>query len=459
MQKSILRLPGREPDKAYVADMLWLPKARVAELALKTALQYWKVERGVAVQEKLWEETEHHLVCPREFLRPDQYPQFPFPFVNLSPRRFPKTRIYMKPGFAFRDAKQEQAYRALVANPNGVLNLAPGKGKTVLACKRIVDLGCPSLVVVHNSYLMQQWQERIGDFIEMPPGEELGIIQGKKFDWQHPVTLAMIHSLGDRAEDGKLPGEFSKHFGAVFYDEGHHLSAADFVRTARLCWGHRYGLTATPYRLDGTEFIYNFHIGGVFYSDLQQDLTPRVYFQQTPVHVDLTIPEVRDVAGEVNISKIRSHVGRLDESNNFRAKCIQEALDQGRKIIAISHSKDQLVELHMRFPESSLIVQETPQKERTKMVQQSQICFAIRELGIEGLDDDNLDTLFILTPFSSPNDLQQVMGRIQRWKPDKKVPVMVIFEDRLIRPFEALCKKLRAALKGMNIPYTTLAVP
>lgn len=445
-----MRLVKKEPDKAYLSDMLWLPKALISEKAIKEALQYWHVEKGDAVMRRLWDETRDHLIVPREFLKPEQYPRFGFPFVDLTPKKFPKTNLWVKN--EPRNDQQRAAYSALSTSNGGILNLGCGKGKTYLSLKRAAELGCPVLVVVHNSYLMNQWtSDAIPTHVELPIGEKIGIIQGEQFDWKRPITVAMIHTLAARVEEGKIPPDFASWFGAVIFDEVHHLSAPMFVTTAPLIRGVRYGLTATDKRGDGTDFIYKFHIGDVFYTDLTQDLIPRIYFQYTPIHVDLKRAEVNDVRGELNIGKLRTFLGDHAESNNFRAFCIREALNEGRKVLCVSHSKNQLKNLSEMFPGSGLIVQETPADERTQIVRSSQVTFAIASLGFEGLDDDTLDTVFALLPFGSkdapPSGLQQLMGRIQREKEGKKHPVLIIFDDVSVKPFHAMCNIMRKALK------------
>lgn len=458
-----LRLITREPDKAYISDMLWLPKKHIPEKAIKDGLQYWDVENNQAVLRKLWEETKHHLICPREFIKTADYKLYPFEFVDLTPTDFPKADFSVK--HDPRDDDQRRAYEALRTSSGGILNLACGKGKTFLALKHAAELGKPLLVVVHNSFLFNQWlNDAIPKHVEVG---SIGIIQGARFDWEHPITIATIQTLAARMDEGKIPQGFREHFGMVVYDEVHHLSAPVFVQTAPLITGQRYGLTATDKRADGYDFIYKYHLGEVFYSDLTQKLIPRIYFQLTPVYVDLKREEVRDKNGELNIPRLRSFVGGLDESNAFRAKCIQEALDEGRKILCVSHSKDQLIKLNAMFPGSSLIVEETPMEERSILVQNSQLAFAIAQLGFEGLDDDQLDTVFILLPFKQPNDFQQVMGRVQRAFEGKKTPIVVIFDDVRIGPLHGMCKTMQQLCKewdkhvpGMPVlQYTILNAP
>lgn len=452
-----LQLVPRAPDVAYVSNNLWLPRSGIREQAVKGALQFFAVQGKDMVLEKMWEETEHHIICPREFIPPAEYGNYKFPFVDLTPKQWPRSGVTAN--VTFRDERQRQAFEAMLQHQNGILNLAPGRGKTVIALAHAAALGCPALIVVHNTYLMEQWQERIAQFLTLPPGAHVGVVQEDRFDWEQPVVVAMIHTLALRARNGKLPPEFFQHFGVVYFDEVHHLAAPFFVATAPLILGQRYGLTATDKRTDGLEFVYNYHLGGTFFRDLVPDLTPRVYFQQTPTFIDLKDKHVHDITGQVNIPKLRSALGEHLEGNKFRAQCIQEALNEGRKILAVGHSKKQLQLLHQVFPDSALIVQETPQKERTSLVQTSQLTLAIAKLGVEGLDDEKIDVLFFLTPFSNENDLVQSFGRIQRAHTGKKQPVVVIFEDSLIPPFRFLCRKLKQHLKGWKYPFETLAPP
>lgn len=461
-----LRLITREPDKAYISDMLWLPKKHIPLQAIREGLQYWDVDGDQAVLRKLWEDTKHHLVCPREYINTSQYQHFGFPFVDITPKDFPKAGFSVK--HEPRDDDQVRAYEAIRKSSGGILNLSCGKGKTFIALKHAAEVDRPLLVVVHNSYLFDQWVNQAIPFhVELPAGEKVGVIQGKRFDWQHPITVAMIHSLALRSERGEIPPEFRDHFGMVVYDEVHHLSAPFFVSTAPLVTGLRYGLTATEKRSDGFDFIYKYHLGEVFYTDLVQELIPRIYFQLTPIIVDLKSEEVRDKNGELNIGRLRSHVGGLDSSNIFRAKCIQEALDQGRKILAVSHSKDQLITLHEMFSGSGLVVQETPVEERSEIVKKSRLSFAIASLGFEGLDDAELDMAFALLPFKQPNDLQQVMGRLQRPLDDKLTPVLVIFDDIRVKPLHDMCRTMQQNLRDWDkhvpgmpaLDYTVLSAP
>lgn len=450
-------LVKKKPDCAYVSTMLWLPKAHIRVEAVQNALQYWEVRGSDTVLTKFWDETEHHLIVPREFISPDQYLNYGFPFIDLTPRRFARTHIADK--IVWRNAEQTKAWDELSLARGGILNLACGKGKTVLALKKISELNVPSLIVVNDGVQFQHWKGEIKQHLILPEGEVIGELQGPSEDWKRPITIATIQTLARRAQDGNIPPEFSSWFGSVWFDEVHHLSAPWFVRSAPLITGLRFGLTATADRLDQRQWVYNYHVGDIFYTDLSQPLIPEVFFQESDVIIDEDSREARDKAGEVNIGKLRSLLGVHPRSLQLREFCIQEAVDAGRKVLCISHSKQMLINLAARFPKAALVISETPDEERVSMVRASRVAFTIEKLGKECLSDDALDALFILTPLSSQNDLQQMLGRVQRPHPNKRLPIVVIFDDKRIERFRGMIFKLKRTLKQWKMRFTEIPVP
>lgn len=440
-----VRLVVKDPDKAYIAESLWLPKNKLARLvSVQKALTLEEVKNNKVVHYKLWEETPNHLVVPREFVKESHYSHYEFPFVDAAPRFFTQTHI--EDHIKMRDATQELAWRALDEARGGILNLACGKGKSVLALKKASKLNVPTLIVVNDGVQLSHWKIEIEEHLILPPGESIGAYAGKNLDWQHSICVASIQTLAGHVKEGKLPPGFKEWFGLVFFDEVHHLAAPFFLLSADIVSGQRFGLTATADRLDKLEWIYKYHLGDVFYQDLEQELEPIVYIQETDVIFDSKIDDILDIRGELNLSKMRSALGMNMRSLQIREFCIQEALNEGRKILAVGHGKALLQELHERFPGSALCIGATPQDERIPQVRASRLAFAIAKLGIECLNDSALDALFILTPFSSPNDLQQMIGRVQRIFPGKPTPVVLIFDDKNIPKFHDLVRRLRRTL-------------
>ncbi|MCA8940374.1 MAG: DEAD/DEAH box helicase family protein, partial [Planctomycetes bacterium] len=115
------------------------------------------------------------------------------------------------------------------AEEGGILELACGKGKTIISLETIARLGLWAMVVVNTTSLLKQWADAAYEFL----GYEAGIIQQDVVQWR-PLTIAMIHTLAT----GRFhTAEELKHYGAVFFDEAHHLAAPTFNQVCPLFYG------------------------------------------------------------------------------------------------------------------------------------------------------------------------------------------------------------------------------
>lgn len=95
----------------------------------------------------------------------------------------------------------------------GLLDVDPGKGKTVMALKIIERLSVKTLVVVHKSFLTNQWKERIEQFL---PGARVGTIQGQVFDIDNKdIVIGMVQSLSMK----EYPQNAFESFGLTVFDE------------------------------------------------------------------------------------------------------------------------------------------------------------------------------------------------------------------------------------------------
>ena len=451
----------RDPDKGYFGRQLWLPKAHINARSVKSGLEFPIMgEEGIEYLQ-LWDDDGDHLVVPREFFPRSMFHTLSFPIISVQPTDFPRVDFVSRVTLDYKEPElttQRDAFSDMCSSRSGILNLACGKGKTVLALHHIAHKRVPALVVVNNTTLINQWQDRINEFLEVPGG--VGIIQGPPSTWEwegRGIVLAMIHSLALRHEE--LPLGMDRYFGGVYYDEVHHLSAPLFSHTAPLFYGERQGLTATVNREDGLEAIYQYHIGEVYHRNLTQDMKPRIYFQQCPININTRDPDVRDQvydkAGRLSIPKLRNYLGTLAECNEFIAEKLRKPLAAGRKVLALSHSVEQLRRLNEMFEDSGLCTGREKPEARLVTLRTKQISFGTLQLVKEALDEDTLDTLFFLTPFGSNaveeggfNTLQQGMGRVQRFREGKKTPVVVILDHIYIQKFHRMCSTLKRQLRN-----------
>jgi superfamily II DNA or RNA helicase len=157
-----------------------------------------------------------------------------------------------------------QSYLDCVLNDNkgggGLLDLPCAFGKTSLSLYIASKLAKKTLVIVHKEFLMNQWIERITQFI---PGAKVGRIQGQIIDIEgKDIVLGMLQSLSMK----EYPAQMFDCFGLTIIDEVHHISSEVFSRALfKLVTKYTLGLSATMNRKDGTTKVFKMFLGDVIY--------------------------------------------------------------------------------------------------------------------------------------------------------------------------------------------------
>lgn len=342
-----MRVVRRDPDTGYVDTMFWVPKKYIPVDATKAALTFTTMTERVQRFLTLWQETDHHLLIPREFWDPDKQS---FPIVDCRPTQYPKTqvksRITLDLKSNFKETTQRDAVRAMQEARGGILQLACGKGKTVCALELVAREGVPALIIVDNTQLVEQWSKEIARHLDVPGG--VGFVYGGKADWEKDIVIATYHTVSNLADE--LPEHIRRRFGLVIWDEAHHMAAPTWMKAADLFPCKRIGLTATPERIDGMHVVYDFHLGAVLYKDLIQELKPQIFFQWTGLEVDVTDPKVKeqvcDVNGELHTSMLNSYFGQWRTRLDFILNEVKLAAQAGRKILVLSYSVAELVNMY-----------------------------------------------------------------------------------------------------------------
>jgi len=430
-----MKFPILDPNVAYYNDWLWIPKSLISVQSQKASLELPTDGREVI---KMWRDAPHHLGVPRALVPPEM---LRCPVVDLTPN-FEHVDIRSLVNLDHLDPSkttQRDAFKDLSVARGGILNLACGAGKTVVMLHAVAHWGLPTLVIANQEEILEQWRGEIEEFLSFEGG--VGWIQGgpEKWKWEQPIVLGMIRSLARYRDE--IPPEIRNRFGVVIWDEVHHLAAPLFCKTSDLFPARRFGATATVSRGDGSEIAYLWHLGDVIHSNLDQDLMPLVVFIRSPTQIDVKSREAReaieDVTGAIHARKLRAYVGCQKEELDFLTHELRVALDAGRKILALSLSKDQLNALYERFPGAGLITGDVKGADtRRRALKETRICFGTTDLAKEALNDRALDALFLLTEFSSEGMLQQSVGRIQRIMDGKKNPMVVVVRHHRIKQLE-----------------------
>ena len=377
-----MKLIRRDPNLGYIDTMLHVPKSQINVEGVKNALEFEISERDEVKTLQLWDESEHHLVVPRAFWKPED---LNFTCIDCRTKSFRRTGVQSKvcldmkpgPGGLLQQTGsdlQSRAIEALLLANGGTLQLACGKGKTVVALHFSSILQVPTIIAVDNTHLLRQWQEEIDKHLIVPGG--IGLIQGQTKDWDKAIVMATYQTLARWADT--MPERIRRRFGLVVWDEGHHVNAPTFSKSAPLFYGYRLALTATPWRNDGSHVICQHHVGEIIFKDVIQNCPPAISFKWTGHKLDLEDKKVKkevfDKNGELHLGKIASHFG----NNRERLTCtvlpeVQRLVDAKHTVLVLSYSVDEVINLMTlwsRQDPSTLLYSDIPYPTPTEVGEQ-----------------------------------------------------------------------------------------
>jgi superfamily II DNA or RNA helicase len=142
----------------------------------------------------------------------------------------------------------------------GLLELYCAWGKTSGSLYILSRLKKKTLVIVHKEFLMNQWIERIQQFL---PTARVGKIQGPVIDVEDKdIVLCMLQSLISKDYDSKIFDQF----GFTIIDEVHHISSQSFSNSLfKVVTKYMLGLSATMERKDGTTEVFKMFLGNVIF--------------------------------------------------------------------------------------------------------------------------------------------------------------------------------------------------
>lgn len=370
-------------------------------------------------------------IFPRSVLSPIEWNELGFTVIDSAPVRDRHT-VFDGPEISLRSSVQEKAVKALLENKGGILELAPGKGKTVMSLATAQIWGEPTLVFVHNGSLYEQWIDRISEHYHCSTSE-IGRVQGpfKTWVWSNKgICVAMLQSFISELEADRVPPEFFERFGTVIWDEVHHAKAETYSRTLPLFSSKRIGLSATP-NLKGKEAIYFAHIGRPVYTDLTFDVTP-TYKLHT-----FTVPEWKEVPKKHALAysklldsafyraKERVANGVRSISHGYLDQVIDRVLtplrDAGRKVIVIAPRVSAGAYIKAKMNDVGEINGNVHSTYRAKILSSHDITVVTRSIGEEGIDYPPLTDTVYLVPVgrNGSNSLRQGAGRLGRLSPGK----------------------------------------
>ncbi|HAI5487606.1 TPA: DEAD/DEAH box helicase family protein [Escherichia coli] len=461
-----LNLAVAEPLKITLANQIYFEKAQLPQVLINRLIrlaafpnpEFYKAQ---AMRMSVWnkprvtgcaENYPQHIALPRgcldsvlSFLRDNNIA------AELIDKRFAGTEcnaVFM----GNLRAEQEEAVSALLRYDTGVLCAPTAFGKTVTAAAVIARRKVNTLILVHRTELLKQWQERLAVFLQA--GDSIGIIGGGKHKPCGNIDIAVVQSISRHGEVEPLV----RNYGQIIVDECHHIGAVSFSAILKET-NARYllGLTATPIRRDGLHPIIFMYCGAIRHTASRPKESPhnlevltRSRFTSGHLPSDARI---QDIFREIALDHDRT-VAIAEEA--------MKAFGQGRKVLVLTERTDHLDDIASVMNTLKLspfvLHSRLSKKKRTMMISglnalppdSPRILLSTGRLIGEGFDHPPLDTLILAMPVSWKGTLQQYAGRLHREHTGKSDVRIIDFVDTAYPVLLRMWDKRQRGYKAMG---------
>ncbi|WP_051822204.1 DEAD/DEAH box helicase [Desulfonatronum thiodismutans] len=332
---------------------------------------------------------------------------------------------------------QQAAMDALAPYSDAVLQSPTGSGKTTFALAMIANRKQPALVVVHTSALLEQWADRIEQFL----GIQAGLIGNGK-GLVRDVTVTTAQSAKNRL--GNLVGCF----GMVVVDEAHRTPCSTFSQVASSFPAkYRLGVTATPQRRDAMTPALHYHLGPLVHR----------------VDDGILVEQGAVLRPEIEIHETGFRYGYRDDfaamvqtmiEDEPRNRLILDVIRKASKpVLCVSDRVEHIERLaamcnggHGRV---AVMHGKTPTTERQSITANLEkggvdVLFATSALIGEGYDAKGLCSLVLASPVRWSGKLIQLCGRVLRPSPGKVAVILDIVDP--LQPILAHQAKTRMAV-------------
>ena len=461
------RLAGKMPESLTVtlANQIYfekshLPQALANRLIRLAAFQNPEFYRAQAMRMSVWDKPRvignaenfpHHIALPRgcleaaqELLRDNRIR------CELRDERCAGEALAVRFVGTLRP-DQEAAVAAILERDMGVLSATTAFGKTVVAAAMIARRGVNTLVLVHRTALLYQWQERLRAFLDAGP-ELIGTVGGGKTSPTSRIDIAVMQSLSRQGEVDRLV----ENYGHIIVDECHHVGALSFDTILKQTKARFVlGLTATPIRRDGLHPLIFMRCGPLRYTAAKAAGAP----SDLEV-VSYTRTAAIDLAADTGIQAVfRSLAGDAERTAAIAGQ-IKAAFAEGGKVLVLTERTEHLDAIRGALQDMDslplVLHGRMSRNQRAAVVAELEslpedaprVLLATGKLVGEGFDHPPLDTLVLAMPVSWRGTLQQYAGRLHRQHAGKVKARIIDFVDTghpaLLRMWEKRQRGYRA---------------
>ncbi|MFA7344462.1 MAG: DEAD/DEAH box helicase family protein [Terrimicrobiaceae bacterium] len=363
---------------------------------------------------------------------------------------------------------QHAAAEAMLAHDTGVLAATTAFGKTVLAAWLIARRAVNTLVLVHRQQLMEQWVERLSQFLGVP-AKSIGSFGGGRRKLNGSLDVALLQSLVRKGTvDDDVAG-----YGHLVVDECHHLSARSFELVARRAKA-RYvaGLSATVARKDGHHPIIFMQCGPIRHRvDAKAQAAARPFEHRVMVRPTAFRASAEpDADARIEFQQLCGDLVHDGPRNAMICADVSACLREGRHPLVLTERTghmDVLAALLAQSGASVFRLQGGMGKKSMRLAldglasdRSSLVLLATGKFVGEGFDDPQLDTLFLAMPVSWRGTIAQYVGRLHRLHDGKTEARVYDYADlnvpMLSRMFDRRCAGYEASGYSLLLPASAI---
>lgn len=332
-------------------------------------------------------------------------------------------------------------------NGGGILELATGSGKSICLLYVLSKLKRKTIIIVNKIPLMNQWKSEIEKFL---PGIKIGILQGVKSgssDFSNcDIIIAMLQSMS-RID---YPDDLFKDISICCVDEVHNIGSKIFSKILfKLCSKYTIGLSATPNRADGCEYVFKLHIGDIIYKndDKRQGKPPiiRLLKLDSLEYKENFIINKYTGQKQIQFTNMITDLLQISKRNLLIIKLIKDLIkdDNNRKILVLSERRSHLQYLYNLLQNDNnvhfsygLFLGSMKQADLINSRNSQCILGTFQAFG-EGVSERDLDTLILCSPKkfighvqnkttkNESGKLNQIIGRIFRKDHVERNPIII----------------------------------
>lgn len=346
---------------------------------------------------------------------------------------------------------QEFAAEKAIESDRGIIRLATGGGKTLIAALITAKLGKPTIVYVIGKDLLYQLQEFFSQIFDEP----IGIIGDGKCEIKN-INIATVWSVGqalglkgkatlddeDASEKKIDPDKFRKIKEMLLNTSVHimdecHLAACDTVQiiAKNIKAEYVYGMSASPWRDDGADMLIEAFLGRKIVDISARDLIRQGYLVQP--NIRFLAPKPYEFKSGKYPRVYSKYIVENEQRNGMIIRATNSMVEQGFVPLVLFHTikhGDVLFDQLKKSVPTALLSGKDSSKQREKIKKELEDgkikCVVASKIFDIGVDLPILSGLVIAGAGKSSVRALQRIGRVIRPFPGKKMSAIIEFYDQ-----------------------------